>query len=201
MRTKLAYLLFLICAWVLYAQSVPVAADAARQPRPFVIREIDGQKLNAYVFQPQGVTSAKPTAAVLLFHGGGWVAGSAEWTSKEANRFAALGLMAVTIDYRLSEGKITPIEALDDTRAAFHWVRRHAADFNIDPKRVAGYCVSAGGHLVAAAVTLELLAGDLHCQEFERIAMHAERCDFSLHFRNSLLVFYTILPMNAICSG
>ncbi len=156
MRTKLCFLLIFILAGVLTAQSVPAAADAARQPRPFVIREIDGQKLNAYVFSPQGEGSQKPTAVVLLFHGGGWVAGSAEWTSGAAGHFASLGLTAVTVDYRLTEGKITPIEALDDTRAAFRWIRRHAEEFNIDPKRVAGYGVSAGGQLVAAAATLDL---------------------------------------------
>ena len=156
MRTKLAYLLILAWTGVLSAQAVPAAADAAQQPRPYVIREIDGQKLNAYVFQPQGKISLKPTAAVLLFHGGGWVAGSADWTSNEARRFADLGLTAVTVDYRLSEGKITPIEALDDARAAFRWVRRYAAELNIDPRRVAGYGVSAGGYLVAAAATLDL---------------------------------------------
>jgi acetyl esterase len=156
MRTKLACLLILFCAGALVAQSVPAAADAAQQPRPFVIREINGQKLNAYVFSPLGEFSGKPTAAVLLFHGGGWVAGSAEWTAKEAKRFAALGMTAVSIDYRLSAGKITPIEALDDVRAAFRWIREQAAEFNIDPKRVAGYGVSAGGHLAAAAATIDL---------------------------------------------
>jgi acetyl esterase len=156
MRTKLCFLLIFILAGVLSAQSAPAADAAAQQPRAYVIREIDGQKLTVYVFSPQGEVSAKPTAAVLCFHGGGWVAGSAEWTAKEARRFAALGLTAVTVDYRLAEGKITPIEALDDTRAAFRWLRRHAEEFNIDPKRVAGYGVSAGGHLVAAAATLDL---------------------------------------------
>jgi acetyl esterase/lipase len=154
MRTKLVYLL--ICAGILTAQSTPIAGDAVQQPSSYVYREVDGQKLNAYVFLPQGEFSSKPTAAVLLFHGGGWVAGSADWTAGEAKRFAGLGLTAVAVDYRLSEGKITPIEALDDTRAAFRWVRRHAAEFNIDPQRVAGYGVSAGGHLVAAAATIEL---------------------------------------------
>jgi acetyl esterase/lipase len=156
MRTKLVYLFILFCTGILAAQSVPIAGDDVPQPRSYVYREVDGQKLNAYMFPPQGENPGKPTAAVLCFHGGGWVAGSAEWTAKEAKRFAALGLTAVTIDYRLSEGKITPIEALDDTRAAFRWLRRHAAEFNIDPKRVVGYGVSAGGHLVAAAATLEL---------------------------------------------
>ena len=155
MRAKLVFLLIFSLAGVLSAQSITEPGDDAQQPRYYVYREVGGEPLNAYVFPPQGENSGKPTAAVLCFHGGGWVAGSAEWTAKEAKRFAALGLTAITVDYRLSEGKITPIEALDDTRAAFRWLRRHAAEFNIDPQRVAGYGVSAGGHLVAAAATLE----------------------------------------------
>ncbi len=156
MRTKLCFLLIFALAGAFIAQSKPIGDDAALQPRTYVIREIDGQKLNALVFSPPGEASAKPMAAVLCFHGGGWVAGSAEWTAKEARRFAALGMTAVSIDYRLSAGKNTPIEALDDVRAAFRWIREHAAEFNIDPKRVAGYGVSAGGHLVAAAATVDL---------------------------------------------
>jgi len=65
-------------------------------------------------------------------------------------------MFAAAIDYRLSEGKVTPIESLDDARAAFRWVRRKAVDFNIDPKRVAGYGVSAGGQLITAAAVLDL---------------------------------------------
>lgn len=155
MRAKLVFIFILLLAGIVTAQSVSVPSIVEQQPRSYVYREIDGQKLNAYVFSPLGEKSPKPTAAVLCFHGGGWVAGSAEWTAKEARRFAALGMMAVAIDYRLSEGTITPIEALDDVRAAFRWIREHAAEFNIDPKRMAGYGVSAGGHLAAAAATIE----------------------------------------------
>ncbi len=156
MRAKTIFILILTIAGVLTAQAIPVTNNNVLQRRSYVYREIDGQKLNAYVFQPQGENSGKSRAAVLLFHGGGWVAGSAGWTSREARRFASLGLTAVTVDYRLSEGEITPIDALDDARAAFRWVRRRAAEFNIDPRRVAGYGVSAGGYLVAAAATLKL---------------------------------------------
>jgi acetyl esterase len=156
MHTKFMYFLILALTGILNGQSMLAAGDNVQQPRPFVIREIDGQKLNAYVFAPQGEVSPQPTAAILLFHGGGWAAGSADWTFEAARRFASQGLLAVAVDYRLSEGKITPIEALDDTRAAFRWVRRQATEFNIDPQRVAGYGVSAGGHLVAAAATLDL---------------------------------------------
>lgn len=161
MRTRLCFILILAIAGALTALMIPAANNAALQPRAYVYREVDGQKLSVYVFQSPGENAGKPTAAVLLFHGGGWVAGRAGWTSREALRFAALGLTAVTVDYRLSAGKITPIKALDDTRAAFRWVRRYAAELNIDPRRVAGYGVSAGGYLVAAAATLALSGGGI----------------------------------------
>ncbi|MHB8054789.1 MAG: alpha/beta hydrolase [Candidatus Aminicenantales bacterium] len=157
MRTKFVCLFLLALAGALSAQTPPASGAAAPQePRAYVYREIDGQKLQAFVFAPQGAVSGEPTAAVLLFHGGGWVAGSADWTFEAARRFASFGLLAVAVDYRLINEKITPIESLDDTREAFRWARRQASEFNIDPKRVAGYGVSAGGHLVAAAATIDL---------------------------------------------
>jgi acetyl esterase len=156
MRSKLLIVFILVLAGILSAQSLPASVDAAQQPRAYIYREFDGQKLNAYVFLPPDEGSRKKTSAVLLFHGGGWNTGSAEWTFGDARRFAALGMVAVAVDYRLSEGKNTPIEALDDTCSAFRWVRRHAEEFNIDPNRVAGHGVSAGGHLVAAAATVDI---------------------------------------------
>jgi len=142
----------------LAVRSLPVFGQVA-QPVSYAYREVDGMKLNAYVFMPSGQASQGQTSAILLFHGGGWVAGSAEWTFDDARRFAALGIVAIAVDYRLAAGEITPIEALDDTRAAFQWVRRQAAEFKIDPNRVAGYGVSAGGYLVAAASLVDLPNG------------------------------------------
>lgn len=124
--------------------------------RVLVYREVERQKLLAHVFTPPVDKGLGPRPAVLLFHGGGWTAGSAAWTFADAVRFAGLGLVAIAVDYRLSGDAVTPVEALDDVRAAFRWARAHAADLGIDPTRVAGYGVSAGGHLVAAAATIDL---------------------------------------------
>jgi len=155
MRSKISFVLVLAFTGAVFAQTPTPQAANLPEPRTYVYREIDGQKLQAFVFAPQGPASGKPRAAVLLFHGGGWVAGSADWTFEAARRFASFGLLAVAVDYRLINEQNTPIEALDDTRAAFRWVRGQAAEFNIDPKRVAGYGVSAGGHLVSAAATID----------------------------------------------
>jgi len=128
-------------------------AAAAAEPLPPRIetyKSAGDQALTARIFAPTGGAS-KPRAAVLLFHGGGWVAGDAEWTDGRAQRLAAKGLTAISIDYRLARDGVTPLDALADTCDAFAWVRANARRLNVDPKRVAGYGVSAGGQLTAAA--------------------------------------------------
>jgi acetyl esterase/lipase len=139
----------------------PRSSETLIDPHSYVYREIGGKKLNAYVFLPANQKATKPTSAILLFHGGGWFVGDAEWCFKDARRYAGLGMVAVAVDYRLSKGEITPMEALDDTRTAFRWVRQQAKKFNIDPLRVAGAGVSAGGHLVTAAATIAVTERDV----------------------------------------
>ena len=125
------------------------------EPVTYTYHEVDGQALHAYVFAPEARGSNDElVSAVLLFHGGGWSVGTPKWTFDAARRFAAHGMVAIPIQYRLSEGNVTPIEALADVCAAFQWARAHASDFGLDPDRVAGYGVSAGGHLVTSAATV-----------------------------------------------
>lgn len=126
------------------------------QPEPSltrVYREVAGDSLRAYVFFPPGRRESEAASAILLFHGGGWSAGAPDWTFAAARRFADSGLVAVAVEYRLSTGDITPIDALADACAAFAWIRTRGAEFGMRG-RVAGYGVSAGGHLVAATVTV-----------------------------------------------
>lgn len=132
-------------------QPVP-APPSPGEPARFVYREVDGQELAAFVFRPAS-SPRSPMPAVLLFHGGGWVAGGADWTFERAERYARMGFVAISIDYRLSQGPTTPIEAFADTCEAFRWVRRNARRLGVDPTRVAGHGVSAGGQLVATAAT------------------------------------------------
>lgn len=81
-------IVFLVAALAgaLAALALPGPAEAAQQPRVHVYREIDGRKLEGHVFQPPGEGAGKPAAAILLFHGGGWSEGSAEWTFGDARR-------------------------------------------------------------------------------------------------------------------
>ncbi|HJV22781.1 MAG TPA: alpha/beta hydrolase fold domain-containing protein [Holophagaceae bacterium] len=119
-------------------------------PRLFTYKTVGGVALQAHIFEPSSSTEPRP--AILLFHGGGWNMGDATWVYPSARRFAALGFVAVAVEYRLSdERQVTPLEAMADARDAFRWVRSQATPLRISPRKVVGYGVSAGGHLVVAA--------------------------------------------------
>jgi acetyl esterase/lipase len=144
------------------ASTPPTLVDSPREPVTYTCHEVGRRALSAYAFSPAMHGARRQSSAILLFHGGGWSAGAPEWTFEAARRFAALGMVAIPIEYRLSQGDLTPIEALADGCAAFRWARGHAGDLGFDPERVAGYGVSAGGRLVAGAAMVGRRPEDSH---------------------------------------
>jgi acetyl esterase len=137
----------LSCASRTAAQTAPSPV----QPTTQTYRSIAALPLHAYVFTPPQHVPSMP--AILLFHGGGWTAGKAEWLFDTARRFALAGFVAIPIEYRLASDSVTPIEQYDDACAAFQWVRQQALTLGVDPKHVAGYGVSAGGQMVGLLAT------------------------------------------------
>lgn len=92
--------------------------------------------------------------AVILVHGGGWKAGYRSEFAPMAVRLAQQGYAALTISYRLS-GEARYPAAVQDVQQAVRWVRAHAAELHIDPRRIALAGGSAGGLLASlAGVTL-----------------------------------------------
>ncbi len=111
----------------------------------------DSTELSAYVFLP-AEQGPEPVAAVVVFHGGGWSVGEAEWSFTDAGLFADAGMVGIAVEYRLSdEESITPLDAMADARDAIRWVRDNAESLGVDPERIAAYGWSAGGHLAVCA--------------------------------------------------
>ena len=104
--------------------------------------------LDAYVPPPGGLRPA-----VVMIHGGGWREGDKASWAPEATRLAERGWVAFSVNYRLDEPSPFPAE-IDDVQAAVRWVRANAAEYGVDPKRVAAVGESAGGHLAAMLATL-----------------------------------------------
>lgn len=133
--------------------SLPGGGRPAVPTAQLTYRVVAGDTLRASLFT--ATTVASPArAAVLLLHGGGWADGSPEWVFAAAREFATAGFVAIALQYRLSDSTHTPIDALEDVCAGIAWARAHADSLGIAPERIAGYGVSAGGHLAAATVTV-----------------------------------------------
>ncbi len=134
----------IILAALIWCCSVAAApAQTEQAPRIERLASEDGAIFEAHVFEP--AASQRPRGAIVLLHGGGWVAGDATWVYPRARRFAELGLVAVAVDYRLGNPRL----ATADARSAIRWLRTGA--LNIDPNRIAAYGVSAGGQLSVSA--------------------------------------------------
>jgi acetyl esterase len=100
---------------------------------------------------------ATPMAALVFFHGGGWVIGSIDTHDRICRELASeAGIIVVSVGYRLAPENKFPA-ATEDAYAATRWVVEHATELGVDPDRVAVGGDSAGGNL--AAVTC-LMARD-----------------------------------------
>jgi acetyl esterase len=124
-------------------------------PAPFEIRRniefarVEGTSLRLDACIPQGVTSAP---AAIIVHGGGWVRGNRQ--IDVAPLFKPLsdaGFAWFSIDYRLATDVTQFGVAVNDVEQAVRFVDAHAAEFHIDPARIALIGESAGGQLAAMA--------------------------------------------------
>ena len=115
-----------------------------------------GVDLNLHVYTPDGYHHSDNRAAIIFFFGGGWNNGSPGQHYGQCAYLADRGMVAMSAEYRVkSRNQTTPMECVKDGKSAIRWVRAHAAGLGIDPARIAAGGASAGGHVAAAAGTLQ----------------------------------------------
>jgi len=105
--------------------------------------------LLADVYIPEKKQAKMP--AVLDIHGGGWVNGTRYTMSPAMEDMAAQGFVGMTIEYDLSgtADKVVFPTALNQCWMALHFLREHAAEYGVDPTKIAVAGSSAGGELAA----------------------------------------------------
>lgn len=142
-RNLLLFAFFLLCG----ACNRPPAGlyeTRAYDKVEFVKR--DGTPLYMDIFVPQNAPTPRP--AVILYHGGGWMFGDRSDERDMARFLATMGYTAATADYRLCTLKGPHYPApVQDCLAAIKFIRSHAADYGVDPARIAVGGDSAGGQL------------------------------------------------------
>ena len=103
--------------------------------------------LRVDIFRPD---DEKVYPALLMIHGGGWNSGDKSLQVPMAQQIAKSGYVTIPVEYRLIPEAVYPA-GLHDVKTAIRWVRAHAAEYGIDPDRIAVSGCSAGAQLATLA--------------------------------------------------
>ncbi|XP_053509044.1 arylacetamide deacetylase-like 4 [Ictalurus furcatus] len=119
-------------------------------PPPIGLRIKDSTFAGVPVRIYEPTVSEQKRRGLMYFHGGGWVLGSIDLYDEVCRHIAKESdTVVVSVGYRLAPEHRFPA-ALDDCELATHHFLSVAAEFNVDPLRVALGGDSAGGNLAAA---------------------------------------------------
>jgi acetyl esterase len=111
--------------------------------------------LDAYVPEGRG-----PFPAVVIVHGGGWVRGDRHASVEPLFRpIADAGYAWFSISYRLAGEMGIFGAAIQDVEQAVQYIRSHAAEYRVDPARLALVGESAGAQLASMAALSPALKG------------------------------------------
>ncbi len=144
--------LHLACLLASMAMTLAQATDRMRTPHlpegcvvhrdlPYVTGGHPRQKLDLYL--PKDGASLP---LIVYIHGGAFKMGSKEQGAPL--EYLAQGYALASINYRLSQHALFPAQ-VEDCKSAIRWLRAHAAEYRLDPERIAAWGPSAGGHLAA----------------------------------------------------
>jgi acetyl esterase len=112
-----------------------------------------GGEIPVRIYTPDNPTGAA-LPIVVLFHGGGFIAGSPDSHDGGTRELCAqAGAIVVSVDYRLAPEHKFPAAA-EDCHAALLWAAEHAAELGGDATRLAITGDSAGGNLAAAVALM-----------------------------------------------
>ncbi|WP_095147300.1 alpha/beta hydrolase [Pseudomonas sp. Irchel s3b6] len=107
----------------------------------------DGARLDARVYSNHALSEGAGRAALLYFHGGGYVVGSLDSHDSVCRALAAMAdCVVLSVAYRLAPEFRFPTAA-DDAQDAWHWLVANAPRLGIDPRRLAVGGDSVGGSL------------------------------------------------------
>ncbi|MBE7539260.1 MAG: alpha/beta hydrolase [Bryobacterales bacterium] len=159
---RFASLLAIVCLPVLAggaSAAEPVVPAGVEFNRDLEFSNPGNQHLQLNLALPKAEGGLRP--AVICIHGGGFRQGRRENYDGVCLELASRGYVAATITYRLAPDHPFPA-AVEDCKAAVRWLRAHAAEYRVDPERIAAWGGSAGANL---ALLLGTTAG---VKQFER---------------------------------
>jgi acetyl esterase/lipase len=127
-----------------------------------VYKTVDTFKLKINILYASQALERENNTAIVFFHGGGWAYGTPDEFFTTCERYARMGIVTFSVEYRLSiengvtpHPTISPIESLMDAKSAMRWVRKNAGIFHIDGNKIVAAGQSAGGHLALSTAMID----------------------------------------------
>ena len=189
-----------------FAISAPTASAQAPRPlepiaaklqptRTVVYKTVGTRRLNLHIFEPTGHQPGDRRPVYMAIHGGGWTGGNARKFYPLADHFAKLGMLGISLEYRLMKPQTgtTVLDCVKDARSAVRYLRRHARALGIDPKRIAVAGGSAGGHLAAGTALFD------RCPTIDHVTANERTADGALIScqPNLLILYYPVIDTSA----
>jgi acetyl esterase/lipase len=127
-----------------------------------VYKTVDTFKLKIDIFYSNQSFERENNTAIVFFHGGGWAYGTPGEFFTTCERYAKMGIVTFSVDYRLSiedgitpSKTISPIESVMDAKSAIRWVRENAAKLHVNSNKIVAAGQSAGGHLALCTAMID----------------------------------------------
>lgn len=124
----------------------PITVSTSSNPVITITYSHKHDDLKLDIQKPDAKTSLH--RGILLIHGGGWVGGNRTEMNEIGGYFSNRGFLVASVDYRLAPKNHWPAQ-LEDVQCAVRYLRSHAKDLDIEPKKIGAAGISAGGHLSA----------------------------------------------------
>ncbi len=164
--------IFISC--ILFLSVIVQVSVAAEQPTAYqsenenvthireVYKKIDSSRLKIDIFYTNQSFKREKNTAIVFFHGGGWAYGTPDEFFTTCERYARMGIITFSVDYRLCiengvtpSKTVSPIECIMDAKSAMRWVRENAERFHIDRNKIVAAGQSAGGHLALCTAMID----------------------------------------------
>lgn len=134
---------------------------------------MDEDCLHLNLWRPAGITSQDRLPVMVWIHGGGFVSGSASSSRYDGSAFARLGVILVSINYRVGRLGFFAHPALEkeplrgnyglmDQLEALRWVKQSIAAFGGNPDNITLFGESAGGMSIVSLLTSRVTTGLFH---------------------------------------
>ncbi|HSH79080.1 MAG TPA: alpha/beta hydrolase fold domain-containing protein [Herpetosiphonaceae bacterium] len=117
-----------------------------------VYKRVGDTPLTLHLFFPKQPPPHDRRPVIIFFHGGGFVGGHPAQFFHHCTHFASRGVVAASARYRLlNTGAGSVGDCLMDAKSVIRWIRRHADELQVDPRKLVVGGSSSGAALAAGA--------------------------------------------------